>query len=157
MNDSDGDSRFHLPPVRDGKPEVLTEARKRRGDVVTVQSDRGGVERRSLFLPMDFYVARGDISGKQYEAGERLYPLWRGSIIAARYVTMRFGDVSAGVDQESLSLKPIDYFRAMDAVRGFHPKRLVRQVCLFGEPAGKCGGMVFLRSGLDDLVRHFRL
>lgn len=156
MSDTDGDARYHLPPVRDGKPEVLTVRRQERGDVVAVQGQRGGVQYRSLTLPMDFYVARGYISGEQYEAGERLYALWRGSIVTARFATMRFGDVSSGYDPEAIALAPRDYFRAMDAVCGFHRKRIIRQVCLFGEPAGEGRPMITLREGLDFLVRHFR-
>ncbi len=129
---------------------------RRKGNMVAISTDRGGIEYRSIYLPLDLYVAKRQITGEQYEAGERLHALWRGSIVAARYTTMRFTDATTGYDAESIALMPRDYFRAMDAVRGFLAKRMVRQVCCFGEPAGR-GGMVGLRDGLDNLVRHFRL
>jgi hypothetical protein len=157
MGDTDGDSRFHLPPVRDGKPEVLTDLRKKRGDVVAAESDKGGRSYHSLASPLEFCVARRYITGPQYEAGTRLHALWRGSILHARYAVMRFGDPAGVFDAECLPLMPRDYFRAMDAIRGFHAQRLVRQVCCFELPPGKGKPIGLLRDGLDDLVRHFRL
>ena len=71
---------------------------------------------------------------------------------------MRFGDVGGGsYDPESMALMPRDYFRAMDSVGGFQQKRVVRLVCLWKDFAGGERAMGQLRSGLDDLVRHFRL
>jgi hypothetical protein len=129
---------------------------ERKGGIIATEGERGGRELRSLAAPLEFYVARRYITGKQYEAGTRLHALWRGSIISARFATMKFGDRKGDYDPESMALMPRDYFRAMDAVQGFHAKRMVRMVCCFEEIAGGSLGMRNLKSGLDDLIKHFR-
>ena len=154
--ENDGDRTLWLPPVLDGKPQVLTAARQKRGDVVRVAGERGGVERRSIAEPLEWYVARRHITGDQYKAGTRLYALWKGSILGDRYATMRFGDVTGDFDPESMALMPRDYCRAMDAVHGFHRQRAVRLVCLWGEFAGTPAMMTYLREGLTEITEHFR-
>ena len=149
----EGDVRFWLPPDHNGKPQVLTAARKRRGDVITAEGERGGVERRALSMPLEFYVARRYITGDQYEAGLRLHRLFRGSILAGRVASMKYGDAGGGYDPDSMALMPRDYLRAMAAVGDPKARRTVWLVCCFDEPAGR--DMAWLKRGLDDLGRHF--
>lgn len=152
----EGDVRFWLPPEHNGKPQVLTKARKKRGDVVAYEGENGGREYRSVVEPLDLYISRRYISGEQYEAGDRLFRLWKGSLLEARYATMKYGDTpGGGFDPECVALMPRDYFRAIEAVRGFHPKRIVRRVCLWKDHAGQGQGMSWLLLGLNDLVKHF--
>ena len=157
ISEGEGDPRHHLPRHENGRPKVLTPARKARGDVVAYEGEGGKRMYRSLAVPLNWYVAHRNIDEAEYEAGQRLHALWRGSILHARFATMRLGDVGGGpFEFEGAALIPRDYFRAMDAVRGFHPKRLVRQVCCFEELAGS-GGIHWLRSGLADLAGHFHI
>lgn len=157
MQQDEGDPRYHLPPVENGKPQVLTNARKARKDVVAVESEKGGRGYQSLASPLEFYVARGYISGEQYRAGTRLHGLWRGSIFAARYATMKYATEPAkGFDPELIALMPRDYMRALDSITKCMPRIIVRRVCCFEETAGSGKPMELLRDGLDMLVKHFR-
>lgn len=141
-----------LPP----RDTVITTARKRNKSARRIAGEKGGIEFRSVAIPLEFYLARGHITEKQYRAGCRVHSLWRGSLLVARYSRMRFGDVASDMDPESMALIPRDYFRAMEAVSGFLERSTVRRVCCFDEVAGSGRAMDLLRHGLDDLVRHFR-
>lgn len=152
QDESDGDKALQL---RDGEAVIL-QARKDARNVVAVEGERGGKQYHSLTAPLDFYIARRYITEEQYAAGDRLHQLWRGSILHARYARMNYGDLASGYEPDIIALMPRDYFRAMDTVGGFAARRIVRQVCCFGEFLGSRGEMQPLKSGLDDLARHFR-
>lgn len=156
MQQDEGDMRLWLPPVENGKPEVLTSSRKQRKDVVAIEGEKGGRGYHSLATPLEFCVARRYITGEQYKAGCRVHALWRGSIISARYARMKFGDTASAFDPECIPLMPRDYFRAMDSISDFLQRSTVRRVCCFEEPAGSARSMELLRDGLTTLVTHFR-
>jgi hypothetical protein len=168
MADTDGDSRYHLPPHKDGKPQVLTAHRKRRGDVVAVEGTSGGRQYHSLDAPLEFYVARRVITGKQYRAGKRLHALWA-KANASAYVQVRYEDGDGGA--KAMSFAPhgfgaVEFREAMQAVSSAEAREVVRKVCCEGIAASRCvsatsvrtakrRGIALLVEALDALAAHF--
>lgn len=170
MTDTDDfiDQRHWLPPGHNGKPRVLTAARKARGDVVTVETDRGGSERRSLSRPLEFYVARGHITGAQYRAGLRLNALFERTA-QSPFVQVQYRDQEGG--EKATSFVPagfgaVEYRAALAAIASKDAEKVAVLVCCADMPASgsveassirsaKRRGMAHLRQALDDLARHF--
>ncbi len=165
----EGDVRFWLPPDLNGKPAVLTAARKRRGDVVTAEGDRGGVERRSIDRPLEYYIAKAQITGTQYRAGLRLHELWaKGS--QSPFSQAKYEDGSGG--GQRLSFVPtgfaaVEFRLAMAAVPGNNRRDVVYAVCCQDIPASRSMrfssrrtaerlSMAWLRDGLDSLAKHLQ-
>ncbi|MBP3955413.1 hypothetical protein J8F10_08980 [Gemmata sp. G18] len=169
MADTDGDSRYWLPPVKDGKPEVLTGHRKQRGDVVAVEGTSGGREYRSLDAPLEFYVARQVITGRQYRAGKRLHTLWA-KANPSLYVQARYEDSDGGA--KALSFAPhgfgaVEYREALQAIFSQDARRVAFAVCCEGTPASHCvkagsvrsakrQGIALLHEALEALADHFK-
>jgi hypothetical protein len=165
----EGDSRYWLPPVKDGKPQVLTRARKIRGDVVTVAGDRGGVERRSLDRPLEFYVAKGHITGRQYRAGKRLHALWE-SLAKAPYVQVQYREGDGGEKAQSFvpaGFGALIYREALYSITDERTRRIAFLVCCEEHFAREClpgtvrstairQAMTMLRNALDTLAAHFK-
>ena len=134
MADTDGDPRYHLPPATNGRPEVLTARRRDRGDVVAVEGDKGGREFRSLDAPLEYYVARQAITGRQYRAGKRLHALWsKGN--PSPYVQVRYEDGDGGA--KALSFAPhgfgaVEYRDAMLAIDSKEARCVAFAVCCEG-------------------------
>jgi hypothetical protein len=168
MGDTDGDSRYHLPPVRDGKPEVLTGRRKERGDVVAVEGEKGGREFRSLDAPLEYYIARGVITAPQYRAGIRLHALWL-QAQPAGHSQVQYEEGDGG--GQTLSFVPpgfgaVEYREAMAAISCPDARRVAFAVCCEGYHASETVatgsnrtrrriGSKLLQDALDDLVGHF--
>lgn len=142
-----------LPPDED----LLTDARKARGDTTTVETDRGGTETRAFDRPLMFYFLRGHITRRQYRAGHRYYALWHYSVLRVRYVRMKYGEPAGEVDLESIALAPKEYLEAQAAITDPRGRAVVYAVCCEGGTAGKRGGMKLLTDGLDQLAAFFRI
>ncbi|MCE9567470.1 MAG: hypothetical protein K8U57_36170 [Planctomycetes bacterium] len=154
IDESDGDPAHWLPHGED----LLTEARQLRGDTVTTTNPvRGGEETRTFENMLVFYFLRERITANQYHAGQRFFALWRNSCLRTRFVTMRYGEQGGSFDADGVALMPREYLDACAAVRGEKELRAVRQVCIDSKKAGKRGGMLYLKSGLDDLAIYFKL
>jgi hypothetical protein len=149
--ETEGDPQYWLS----GK-DVITPERKKAKNAIAVEGERGGRQYRSLISPLDLYIARRYVNEEQFNAGQRVHNLWRASILHARYARMNYGEIGSGYDPENMALAPRDYFRAMDSVRDHFDRKIVRSVCCFEEHTGGRKAMVALKSGLDDLVRHFQ-
>lgn len=162
MVQDDGNAAHWLPPNH----PLLTPERFAMGDILAVETDRGGVEVRSYSEPLHHYALKGSISEKQKDAGERLHRLWYYGW-AARYRMMRFAEPAAGADLDTSLVTARRYKEAMDAIRGHTERKVAYSVCCFGEYVGNLvasskrtaerRGIVLLRSALDDLTDHFEL
>ena len=164
----EGDTRHWLPPVENGRPQVLTTIRKKRGDVVALLGNGGGREYRSLAAPLDFYVANKHITGAQYHAGRKLLRLWVHSV-RSPYSQMIYGERDgAGMPEHfPIGMFAVEYRNAILAVRGDNERKVVHAVCCEDISASRCLpypskrtaqrlGVQYLVSGLDDLIRHFK-
>lgn len=141
--------------MRDSEFTPPTPERIAKGDIAVEESPRGGRLVRSFSNPLDFYLNRSHITPEQHAAGSRLHQLWYYSQNPGGwYVLMRYGEVSATVEADCNHLLGVEYRRAMDSVRGNVNKQVVYNVCCVGEAARR-GRMMRLRSGLDDLAKHF--
>ena len=155
MQDVDEQEAIDRTQFLPAEEPVLTESRRNRRDVVKMEGKRGGIEHRSLDRPLDFYLNRCHITPRQYSAGVRYFRLWNYSVLRERYTRMRFGEESAIADLEGILIAPRQYLEAQ-AVLNAEQKRVVFNVCCRDEKAGKRGGMLILRDGLDMLAKHFK-
>ena len=169
MQDTDGDSRYWLTPVQDGKPQVLTGQRRLRGDVVRVETDRGGREFRSLAEPLELYVSRQTITGRQYRAGKRLHILWM-KAKPALCVQVQYEEGDGGA--RAMSFVPpgfgaVEYREALFSITDKHARDVVYEVCCMGRHAAQVveadskrtarwRGAKLLTEGLDILANHFK-
>lgn len=160
------DRTHWLPLNSEGKVEVLTEAREARGDTQTITSDGGWKQIRALNEPLLYYLHTDVISPRQFDAGDRLYRAWRRSF-AARVKTMRFGPPAPGSELEVSCRLAREYLTAIGSIRAERERRVVYSVCCYGEfvknlvassqRTAQRYGIPLLRSGLDDLVKHYGL
>lgn len=134
------------------------------GIVQKYEGDRGGAQYKIRpskgFWPLDFYLDCRLITKKQRRAGNRYYALWMASSHAHHHVQSRYQEfaTAAGNPADRFSAKfimALEYRDAMLAIEGVLPKYFVRLVCCDGTKAGR-GNMEYLKSGLDDLIRHFK-
>lgn len=169
MQESDGDARYWLPPQENGKPLVLTKARKDRGDVVGVVTDRGGREFRSLAEPLEYYVARETITGRQYRAGKRLHSLWV-KANPSLFVQVRYEDTDGGA--KALSFAPpgfaaVEYREVLFSIKDRRARDVVYAVCCWGfhacqatdgvsERNARRIGVRLLKEGLDTIADHLK-
>lgn len=138
---------------------ILTTSRSRAKNVVAVEGDNSGYQLYSLCRPLDFYVARRYISDEQYRAGDRLFMLWKNSILYARYARMNYGDYAykaGSVDLADLAIAPKAFLEAKASLKGRHRKQIILQVCLDEKWAGPRKPMILLKEGLDQLADYFK-
>lgn len=149
-----------------GPPE-----RYRHGD--TIQSepgDRAGLEVRRVMTQnvLDRYLIRDSIERRQFDAGMKLFRLWRASGGSPRVIASygpRVGDAQGAHDlsgrQAALRASVTGVLRRMGPLSG-----ILVHVCICDEPArawatarGQApqGGIVVLRLALDALADHWRL
>jgi len=146
-----------------GPPE-----RYRHGDVIQVEpAERAGVSYRRVMTQsaLDRYLAREQISQRQFDAGLKLYRLWRASggcqrVIAA-YGPRVQGTRELSDRQAALRQDVTQVLRRMGPLAG-----MLVHVCLCdqaardwararGDPAQ--AGIAVLRLALDALADHWRL
>ena len=153
----------------DGVP-VRTPERKRNRTVVVTEGERGGRQYVSLAEPLEFYVAKRVITGKQYRAGKRLHGLWeRGA--KSPYVQVQYRLDDGGAKAQSFvpaGFMATAYRDALYAVKNERARRIVFLVCCTGVFAGKTfpetvsartakrNGISLLREALDVLADHFK-
>jgi hypothetical protein len=158
MRDSDdrhSNSKYWLPlDGKTGKRDVLTQARKVRGDVDTEASDRGGAQYRTFSDPLDFYWRRRLISGLERRAGNNLARIHGQAALNGRYVHMRYGEAPGKDDAHDSALLGIELSNALVAIHGEKERKLAYLVCCEGWMAGR-GNIVRLQNALQDLARHF--
>lgn len=163
------DSQYWLPHNH----PVVTPERLAKGDLVAVETDRGGKEVRTILWPPDCYIANRLITPRQYFAAQRLYRLWAGSKHQHHHVQVSYEERNTrtgpiylhGVVVESRFLMSLEYCESMTAIRGEAERRVVYSVCCYGEfaknlvarsrRAAQRTGMELLRSGLDDLADFY--
>lgn len=147
--------------------DVLTEARKARGDITVSEGERGGIEHRSFENPLRFYYLKGYVSRPQYIAGNRLYSLWRRSILRTHYVRMNYGNVSNNLDLDAIAIAPRDYLNAIGSIRDLRQRGVVYEVCceelyfsglsgFSSERTARRRGLALLTEGLDNLAEYFK-
>lgn len=123
--------------------------------IVTEKGEKGGVQHRSVYEPLNHYLASRQITERQHRAGSKLFVLWRSSAFGEQYVTMRFGDAEQISNAHDRALVAREYFEACAAISGDFERQTTLRVCCGGDFAGRRRRFTALVSGLDDLVRHF--
>lgn len=123
------------------------------------------VETQSL---LDRYMRRDLIERREYDAGNKLYRLWRKSGSPFTVVGTYGVEVRAGGDegaQERQANAWHAYCGACNAI-GRRLAAVVVRVCCYDEPANqaskangdsKDAGLALLRAGLDELADHWRM
>ncbi len=143
-------------------PEVLpTKERLAKKDINIIHSERGGIEIRAKNFNdrLRWYCNNGFITQKQMRAGKRFYVLWFFGSMKSHYAISRYSDMpsktfEAGTSEEIQEA----YINARSAINGVKPRKIAFDVCCIGDAAGSKGrksNMDYLRSALDDLVKHF--
>lgn len=146
-----------------GPPE-----RYQHGDVIRTEpgADAGVFYRRvATQSVMDRYLSRAQISQRQFDAGMKLYRLWRAAG-SAQSVTFAYGprvEARRELSQEQAELRQ----RVTEVLRGAGPlSAILVHVCLcdgaardWAKARGDApqAGIVILRLGLDALADHWRL
>jgi hypothetical protein len=129
------------------------------GQLLVLTTEKGGLQyRRRNDWPLNKYYGRDLITQLQYRAGNKLYRLYVTSSHVHTPVQMRyddFGEVLANYERKFEINQ--EYMEAIMAIATAKQRLAVQRVCLDGLPAGRRRGMVYLREGLDSLVKHFRL
>jgi len=141
--------------------------REEKGDsIVLEETVQAGVKRarvRSQSM-LDRYLLRGQISRRQYDAGERLHRAWRASG-AAPMVVANYGPRIKGGNEmtERQAVQRADVTAALVAL-GTRLASVLIHVCLCDEAAGDWGGhhrgratdgIPILRLALDSLADHW--
>lgn len=156
-----------LGPVT-GQGDIGPPERYRHGDVILSEpgADAGVFYRRvTTQSALDRYLARNQISQRQFDAGLKLYRLWR-AVGATQRVTLSYGPRVEGrrelSDRQALMHhRLIDILRAMEPLHG-----VLIHVCLHDEAAREWAaargdapqaGVVVLRLALDALADHWKL
>lgn len=114
---------------------------------------------------LDRYLARNQITQRQFDAGLKLYRLWRASGAAQRIIASYSPRVGAqremSDDQAVLRGQVIDILRRMEPLSG-----ILMHVCLCDESArdwavkrgdAPQAGIAVLRLALDSLADYWRL
>ena len=152
----------------DGVP-VRTPERKKNRTIVVTEGDRGGREYRSLTSPLEFYVAKAQITGRQYRAGKRLHSLWEKGA-KSPYVQVQYRLDDGGAKAHSFvppGFMAVEYRDALYSVGNDNARLVVFLVCCEGIAASRClpsltlrsaerKGMHYLREALDTLADHFK-
>ena len=153
----------------DGTP-VFTPERKKNRSIVVTEGDRGGRQYVSLTEPLEFYVAKRVITGKQYRAGKRLHSLWEKNA-KSPYVQVQYRLDDGGAKAQSFvpaGFMAGAYRDALYSVQNERARRIVFLVCCEGVFAGntfpetvsprtaKRNGVSLLREALDVLADHFK-
>ncbi len=143
--------------------------RAARGDVVVLEETIEAGRRRVRVLTqtlLDRYRQRGQITERQFDAGERLHRLWRAAG-AAQTVVMHYGIRIQGrgdLGERQAALRG-DVTRALTKV-GTRLASVLVHVCLCDEAAGDWGerhrgrtgdGIAVLRLALDALADYWGL
>ena len=147
-----------------GPPE-----RYRHGDVIRNEpgEDAGVFYRRVTTQSMlDRYLARAQISQRQYDAGTKLYRLWR-SAGGAQRVTASYAILRVKARQELSDEQAALRHRVTEILRHVGPlSGILVHVCLCDEAARNWAaargdtpqaGVVVLRLALDALADHWKL
>ena len=162
--------RPDLPNARAAGPrgDHGSEERYRHGDVIRIEpGEAAGVEVRRVLTQsaLDRYFAREQISQRQFDAGQKLYRLWRASGGGQR-VTASYGPRVQGAReltdaQAALRNDVNGVLRRMGPLAA-----ILVHVCLCDEAArdwahargdAPQAGIVVLRLALDALADHWRL
>jgi hypothetical protein len=146
-----------------GPPE-----RYRHGDTIrTEPGDEAGVFYRRVMTQsaLDRYLARGQIGQRHFDAGMKLYRLWRASGGARRVIAVYGPRLQANRDltddQAVLRHRVTEVLRRMGPLSG-----ILVHVCLCDEAArdwavargdAPQAGVVVLRLALDALADHWQI
>jgi len=122
---------------------------------------------------IDAYNDRGQLTDRQWTAGDKLFSAWFGSGIQ-KPATGAYEGGSAGGQARKHGMKPvhkaprskpyIEAWQALDTLP-YAERTVVRAVVLFDEPATRAAanagsavrGLSLLQDGLDKLARHYGL
>lgn len=151
-----------------GRGDAGPAERYRHGDVIRREpADEAGVFHRRVLTQsvLDRYLARGQIDRRQFDAGEKLYRLWRAAGLGQR-ITLAYAprlEARPEMTEEQAAL----HGRLTDLLRRMGPlSSILVHVCLCDQPArdwargrgdAPQSGVVVLRLALDALADHWRL
>lgn len=143
--------------------------RYQHGDVIRTEPGRdAGVFYRRVTTQsvLDRYLARGQISARQFDAGIKLYRLWRAAGGAQR-VTASYGALRVQARRELSDEQAALHARVTEILRRMGPlSAILVHVCLCDAAArdwasargdAPQAGVVVLRLALDALADYWRL
>ena len=111
---------------------------ERHNDTITIISDRGGAEHRSLNDLLSFYLHTNRIDYHQHHAGNKFYRLWFYTCLRDRYVTSRYNDEpKSNVDAHDLAIIPYEFIEAKFAINDPFARMAVIDVCCHNLSPGK--------------------
>ena len=174
MRNSKGDRKRRRLALRQGRATEHSdfgaldlEARRAKGDVVELEETiEAGVRRARVRNQtiMDRYLLREQVSRRQYDAGQRLYAVWRASGRASLTISnygLRIIGSAEMTDHQAVLRSDL-----AEALRAVGPRlsSILTHVCLCDEPAGNWGerhrgkasdGIAVLRLALDSLADYW--
>lgn len=150
MNEN-GNEKLQLPK---GADVVLKEQERY---IVQKAGKKGGKAYKSIREPLAYYLAHRRITRLQAKAGNKLFRLWQSSGCGERYAQMRFSDVSGAGDAEGRGVSAQGYINACKAIPNEFNRKITISVCCGGNFAGRAHLFDALKTGLDDLIKHFDL
>ena len=152
---------------RAGRDEGPAE-RYQHGDIIRIEpTTRAGISCRRVMTQsmLDRYVARKQITQRQFDAGRRLYGLWRAAggeqRVIAYYAVRVQGQTEMSDREAELRHRVTQLLRDMGALSG-----VLVHVCLCDSAArdwavargdAPQAGLAILRLALDGLADHWRL
>jgi hypothetical protein len=146
--------------------DVITEARKKHGNVEMVEGERGGVSFKVAQIPLDVYMARRVISYPEYYAGNRLFKDWTASG-QSQGVTANLNPVrGSGKGMSNSQMEARDrWIKAVMAINGTVARKMVVDVCCYGYSLKDASyghyknvnqAMARLHEAFDDLIAHYQ-
>lgn len=159
--------KFHAP-APGARQDAGPAERYRHGDVIQREpGDAAGVfyHRNVTQCVLDRYLVRGQIDQRQFDAGLKLYRLWRASGAAQRIIASYSPRVRA--QREMSDDQAVLRGRVTDTLRRMGPLAdILVHVCLCDEAArdwavgrgdAPQAGMAVLRMALESLADYWRL
>jgi hypothetical protein len=153
---------------RRGKPDEGPAERYQHGDIIRSEpTERAGITCRRVMTQsmLDRYAARNQITQRQFDAGQRLYRMWRAAggeqRVTAFYTVRVQGQPDISDREAELRHRVTQLLRDMGALSG-----ILVHVCLCDAAArdwatargdAAQAGLAILRLALDGLADHWRL
>lgn len=144
--------------------DVLTKARRKRGDVEMIDGTRGGVEFRAMQLPMDFYYKRRLITKLEYINASKLYRDFyisgQTTKLTCNLDAIRSDDQKAYLPATQTQREALDNWRsAISSIHGKIGQLMALNVCCYGYwlkdinymPYNQKQSLPRFREALEDL------
>ncbi len=140
-----------------GTPEFVA----KNAIVVSVTQEGRRQARNTIQNPLDWYHIKSIIDRRQYDAGQRFWLAFVNGGTAPKYVITNLDPSPRSPNPSSGEGAETVYKDAISSIRGIKETKAVMHVVCYGEMLSSlniCGinrRTHYLKSGLDDLAKHF--